>query len=289
MTTPSGKAWVEDTSPTRDYSKVLLAIAAIKIRKPPKPTGKPRRLTVCGSDIHGIKRDPAAWSVFLQAIRSLRPDGVYLMGDVMDGQSVNAHTLAATDDPSVTLLREFVDVNKLLDEVDEAADRAWDRLILDGNHDEEREEKWLRRSCPPQLRDMIPSLWSFTRARDRGYRVLHGHQQPFRVGNLLLLHGHFYNLHHGLSHLRALGDSCLYGHTHTPTQTTTNMNGRHIQATGMPCLRVLNREWEHQSKVHTWTNGFTVIEWIDGVKASPRNVYIVDGEATYAGHVWRAK
>lgn len=282
--------WARAQEPLESaYSRIALEASRLKIRKPPRYRGKKRRLTVCGSDIHGIKRDKGAWSIFLQAIRDLRPDGIYLLGDIMDGQSVNRHTLAASDDPSVTLRMEFTDVNHMLNEVDDAAIYAWDRLVADGNHDEEREAKWLRQACPPQLRDMIPSLWDAVRAKDRGYRVFYGHEQPIRVGNLLLLHGHFFNKFHSAAHLMALGDSCLYGHTHTPQQFTTKMNDRHIQATGMPCLRVLNREWEHQSRVHTWTNGFAVIEWVDGVKAFPRNVYIVDGVATYAGHVWRAK
>jgi predicted phosphodiesterase len=271
------------------FSKIILDASRLRLRKPPRWNGRTkRRLTVCGSDIHGHKRDKAAWSIFLQAIRDLKPDGVYLMGDIMDGQSIKRHSPAATED-RVTLRFEMAEANRILDDVDEAAGRAWDRLILDGNHDGDRIDKWLRSSCPSELADSVPDIWEATRAKERGYRVLRGHEQPLLVGNLLLLHGHFYNRHHASSHLGAFGESCLYAHTHTPQQFTTSLNGRKVQATGMPCLRTLDREWEHMSKVHTWTNGFAVIEWVDGVKAFPRNVYIVDGVAVYAGHVWRAK
>jgi predicted phosphodiesterase len=271
----------------KPYALLQLEISRMKAVKPPKPTGKPRRLTVCGSDIHGHKRDPQAWDVFLQAIRDLEPDGVYLMGDISDGQSMKRHPPAATDVP-MTYLQEVLECAKILDDVDRVATKAWDRILLDGNHDADRTDKWVAATCPPQLRDLVPSLWDATRARERGYRVYKGHEQPVRVGDLLLLHGHFYSKHHAAAHLGALGEKCLYGHTHTPQQFTHNLNGKRIQATGMPCLRTLDREWEHQSKVHTWTNGFAIIEWIDG-RAYPRNVYIVNGEAVYGRHVWRAK
>lgn len=274
-------------SPAVIYSKIVSDSLSRKIAKPPKPTGKPRRLTIAGSDIHGHKRDPAAWSIFLQAIRDLKPDGVYLMGDITDGQSVNRHTPAPSDAP-LTIRAEYEATSEVFDEVDEVATSAWDRKVITGNHDAVRFDKWMIQSCPSQLRDSVPSIWDAVRIRERGYQLIDSDDQPFRVGNLLLLHGHFYNKHHAHSHLMALGDSCLYGHTHTPQQATTNMAGRKIQATGMPCLRTLTREWEHQSKVHTWTNGFTVIEWVDGRWAFPRNVYIVDGVAVYGGKVWRA-
>jgi predicted phosphodiesterase len=268
------------------YSKIIEDSLSRKITKPPKPTGKPRRLSIAGSDIHGHKRDPVAWSIFLQAIRDLQPDGVFLMGDITDGQSVNRHTPAPSDAP-VTIRQEFGEISTIFDEVDAVATKAWERYVITGNHDACRFDKWMLTSCPSALRDSVPSIWDAARVRERGYRLIDSDEQPFRVGNLLLLHGHFYNKHHPHSHLMALGESCLYGHTHTPGQATTNMAGRKIQATGMPCLRTLTREWEHQSKVHTWTNGFAVIEWVDGVKAFPRNVYIVDGVAVYGGHVWR--
>jgi predicted phosphodiesterase len=284
-----GKAWAEE-KPSREavYSRIALDASRLRIRRPPKNTGKKRRLSLWGSDIHGHKRDRAAWSIFLQAITDLKPDGLYLGGDVSDGQALKRHSPAATEE-AVTVRYEYAETNRLMDEIDERAVHATERLWIGGNHDDDRFQKWLRSSCPSILSDSVPTLVEAVRAKDRGYRVIEGNEQPFRVGNLLLLHGHFYSKHHAAAHIGALGESCLYGHTHTPQQFTTNLNGRKVQATGAPCLRTLDREWEQQSKVHTWTNGFTVIEWVDGVKAFPRNVYIVDGVAVYAGHVWRAK
>ena len=279
--------WAREHSPDAMFSNVLLDASRLKIAKPPRVTGKGRRLTVCLSDIHAPKQDPQAWSVVLQAIRDLQPDGLYLMGDIMDNSSMSTHHERADTDAGATYRLELAATNRLLNELDSVATKAWDRLWLDGNH-ETRSRRWILNVCPAALRDSIPTVEDACRVRDRGYRFIGPGEQPFKVGNLALLHGHFYNLHHAAKHLATLGVSCLYAHTHTPQSFTTHNEHGHLQATGMPCLRTLDREWIHMRRIHSWTNGFCVIEWI-GSKASVRNVYVIDGEAVYGGHRWRAR
>lgn len=284
----TGKGWAESQGPTGLYSAIALDASRLRIRKPPRPTGRPRRLTVCLSDVHAPKNDPAAWSVALQAIRDLEPDGLYLMGDVMDNASMSTHHETSEADAKVTYRIELAAANRLLNDLDAVATKAWDRLWLDGNH-ETRTRRWVLNVCPPALRDSMLTVEDACRVRDRGYRFLGPGEQPFKVGNLHLLHGHFYSRHHAAKHLDTLGVSCVYGHVHTPQQFTTHNEHGHLQATCLPCLRTLDRDWAHMRRIHSWTLGFGVIEWIDGTKASVRNVYVIDGEAVYGGHVWRAK
>lgn len=284
-----GREWAQKAHPSREatYSKIALDASRLRLRKPPKPTGRKRRLTLVASDVHFPKQDPGAWSIFLQAVRDLEPDGIYLMGDVLDLATASTHHELAITDLGLTLRQEFTAANHGLNQLDDVATKAWDRLWLEGNH-EFRLERWKVNNCPPQLRDAIPTVEDALRVRERGYRVIPGGEQPIKVGDLHLLHGHFFGADHCRKHLQTLGVNVAYGHVHTPGQATTNTANGPLQSTCFPCLRTLTREWTHMSKVMTWTNGFGIIEWIDGVRASVRNVYIVDGAAVYGGHVWRA-
>jgi hypothetical protein len=255
-------------------------------RPPSKRSKRERRLTVVISDCHHPKVDKSAWKIVLAAVKDLQPDGLYLMGDFLDMATVSTHHELADTDVGLTLKREFDAGNKALDQLDEVAIGAWDRLWLEGNHCL-RLARWKANSCPGAIRDSIPTIDEALRLRERGYRSVLGRDQPVKVGNLHLLHGHFFNQAHAQKHLTTMGVNEAYGHVHTPQQMTTyTMNGN-IQATCFPCLRTLQREWVHMSKIHTWTLGFGVIEWV-GDHAFPRNVFIIDGRAVYGGWVWRA-
>lgn len=262
-----------------------------KIKKPPRPPrGKvKRRLTVVGSDMHHPKVDPVAWSIFLQAVRDLKPDSLWILGDFVDFASVSVHERSPGDE-RLTLKVELEAGNRALDELDEVATHAYERMYFDGNHDQYRLDRYVASGrCPGILSDMIPTLPQALHLRERGYRYIRRDEQPFRTGDLHVLHGEFYGTYHAAKHLQTLGVNVLYGHTHRPQSYTMRRADGPIVATALPCLRLLQREWTHMMKVHEWVHGFGVIPWVDGVIGFPTNVYIRDGVAAYGEFRWRAQ
>lgn len=270
---------------TKSYTEELLARAKA-IRPPPRGGGAIHR-TVVLSDVHFPKQDPAAWSIAVQAVADLKPDSLWLLGDFLDLASVTAHEMSPDDTAAkLTLRKELEAGNAGLDALDRVATHAWDRRFFDGNH-EHRLARYAATECPAALLDSLPTISEALYLNERGYDYVGPKRQPLVVGDLHVLHGHWYNLHHAHKHLTMLGVNCIYGHVHTPQQMTTRNQTGNLVATCVPCLRQLDREWVHMRTVHTWTQGFCVIEW-DGAQSQPFNVYIKNRRAAYGGHRWMA-
>lgn len=253
-----------------------------------KPTGKPHRLGVVLSDVHVPKHDPASWAVALKAVRDLRPDHVWILGDFLDLASVNRHEKAPGDD--YTLRQELWCGNRALDEVADAiGPRPCDLLFVDGNHEDRMRRYVASGRCPPELRDALEEVPDALCLKQRGWRYVGPDEQPIYDGSLAVFHGHWYGKHHAAKHLDEMGGSVIYGHTHRPQQMTRQTVRGPIIGTGAPCLRRLSAEWQHQRnrEFTGWLNGFVVLEWIDGY-CHPRNVFVVNECASYGGRVWRA-
>lgn len=287
----SGRAWATRyLSPEgiRDAIRKQARATAARVRRI-EPTRARHRLGVVLSDAHIPKQDPASWSVALAAIRDLKPDHVWILGDFLDLASVNRHEKAAGDD--YTLRQELWCGNRALDEVAAAiGNRRCDLLFIDGNHENRMERYVASGRCPPELRDTLEEIPDALCLRERGWRYVGPDAQPIYDGSLAVFHGQWYGKHHASKHLDEMAGSVLYGHTHRPQQMTKQTVRGPIIGTGAPCLRRLVAEWQHQRnrEFTGWLNGFVVLEWIDGY-CHPRNVFVVAGAATYGGKVWRAR
>lgn len=287
----SGRAWATRfLSPEgiRDAIRKQARATAARVRRI-APTRARHRLGVVLSDAHIPKQDTASWSVALAAIRDLKPDHVWILGDFLDLASVNRHEKAAGDD--YTLRQELWCGNRALDEVAAAiGNRRCDLLFVDGNHENRMERYVASGRCPPELRDTLEEIPDALCLRERGWRYVGPDQQPLYDGSLAVFHGQWYGKHHAAKHLDEMAGSVLYGHTHRPQQMTKQTVRGPIIGTGAPCLRRLVAEWQHQRnrEFTGWLNGFVVLEWIDGY-CHPRNVFVVNGAAAYGGRVWKSK
>lgn len=255
---------------------------------PRMPRGAKRSLWVLLADCHHPYHDPATWNIVLQAGRDLQPDGLVVMGDWLDFDSITSHEKSHT---GTNLFDEIAAADGALDEIDEAYSSAWFRKFLRGNHEWRLDRYVAGPRCPPELRKMIPSLDAALHLKQRGYEYIT--DKPVNLGtDHLFIHGHFYSKHHASRHLDALWENTVYGHTHMPQQFTHSTplvapTRRVAVATGLPTIRDLSREWHEEKRVHTWVNGFGVMEFA-GDRAFVRNVYVVEGKAVYARHVWDA-
>lgn len=259
-----------------------------KVRKHLPPL-KPPRLILAISDVHRPKFDRATWSIFLQAIRDLRPDAVWILGDYLDLASVNRHERTVED--AYTLKMELWDGNRGLDEISDAiGDRRCDLMFVDGNHENRLERYVASGRCPPELRDMFAEIPVELRLESRGWRYISPDKQPcYPFPRFAVFHGHRYGVNHAREHALMMGTSGLYGHTHrSQTHYSFNSHGP-VVMTGMPCARDPRAEWQHQRRREFtgWSVGFAIGEVVDK-EPHFRIVLTHEGRAVYGGKVWRA-
>ncbi len=286
----AGAKWAKaHPTPVSIFNDMRAERTKRRVRKHAPPLHAPR-LILAISDTHRPKYDPATWAIFLQAVRDMKPDGIWIVGDFIDLASVNRHEKAPAD-AGYTLKMELWDANKGIDEISDAiGPRRCELTYVDGNHEDRLRRYVASGRCPPELRDMFDEIPQELHLAERGWRYVHPDDQPiYPFKDFFLTHGKWYPKHHAHAHAAALACSGLYGHTHRPQVYCTFNSHGPVVVTGMPCSRNPRAEWEHQRKqeFNGWLTGFTVIEVVDHVP-HPRNVLTLGGKATYGGHVWRA-
>lgn len=257
-----------------------------------KKLGKERRVVMAISDVHRPRHDPATWAIFLQAVRDIRPDSIWLLGDFVDMISANSHESMA-DDREWTLQAEFADANRALDQLSDAiGNRAMNELLfVDGNHEHRWKRMRGRGQIPAAFRDIFSDLPEELWLARRGYTYVSPEAQPYRAfREFWVHHGHWYGENHARQHQLRLAVSSIYGHTHR-AQVVYSFNARGpIITVGMPCARDPNAEWRHppSQPFNGWTTGFGVADVIDGFPWW-NLVMVQEGKAAYGGRVWRAK
>jgi predicted phosphodiesterase len=276
---PTPESIFADMKAERAKRKVRKHLPALKVRT-----------ILAISDVHRPKYDPATWSIFLQAIRDMRPDAVWILGDFLDLSSVTQHEKAEGD--AYTLKMELWDGNKGLDEISDAiGPRRCDLLFVDGNHEDRLRRYVASGRCPPALRDMFDEVQLELKLESRGWRYIHPNDQPtYPFPGFAVFHGHRYGVGHAREHALMMGTSGIYGHTHrSQTHVTFNAHGP-VVMTGMPCARDPMAEWQHQRKREFtgWSTGFAVGEVVDK-EPHFRVVLTHKGRAVYGGREWRAK
>jgi len=242
------------------------------------------------ADAHFPFVDKATWQIVKWACRDLKPTGLVIMGDWFDFGSITRHEKTEAT-ANLSLLDEMASGDTALDELDEAASTAWFRKFLRGNHEWRLDRYLMGPNCPKELRTLIPSVERGLHLRERGYDYVKDKPETFGTDHLFI-HGHYYSKHHAARHLESLWGSCVYGHTHVPQQFTHSAplgvpERRVAVATGLPTMRDLLREWHEEARVHTWVNGFGVMEFSKD-HSFAQNIYVIDGQAAYGGFSWDA-
>lgn len=296
------EAWVKATQQVRRSEVSKPAEVMAKIREDRlaygfrgishKVSGKVRRVGMAIGDVHRPRHDPATWAIFLQAVRDIRPDHIWIVGDFMDMISANSHEPFG-DDEDWTLAAEFADANRALDELSAAIGNRpmAELLFVDGNHEDRWRRMKARGGVPRQFRDIFSDVPEELWLKRRGWRYVSPAEQPYHAfREFWVHHGHWYGENHARQHQLRLAVSSIYGHTHR-AQVVYSYNARgKIVTVGLPCARNPQAEWRHppSQAFNGWTTGFAVSDVVDGFPWW--NLVMVDqGEAAYGGRIWRAK
>jgi hypothetical protein len=113
--------------------------AAVKFKPAsfkPRPKLKGDFVEVIVSDIHGNKHDPAAFAAFESDLKSIKPNRVFLGGDIMDcgGFLAEHHTLGYVAETEDSYEEDLAATNDILNRIQKAAPNAGVHY-LEGNHE----------------------------------------------------------------------------------------------------------------------------------------------------------
>lgn len=254
------------------------------------------------SDLHAQWLCPFVFRAFLQAIRDLRPDGVLVNGDWMDGSEISRHP--KIPGWTVPLRDELAFCRSVFGLIREAMGDEGDLFVVDGNHDPTTR-------LANYLAHVAPALAGLDELRvDRllgldqhGVRILQGGsilsprgQEDAKPGFLLW---DFYRIHHGTRlgqdparlELRDAGRSGQSGHVHRASLafgTTERDEGQSWMCTPMASRHEVGRAYVKGTNTG-WQRGFgyaclyrdrTVHQYPVVVSGSPDRL-------TVEGHVYQ--
>ncbi|MCI0588927.1 MAG: hypothetical protein L0323_19060 [Planctomycetes bacterium] len=238
--------------------------------RPAEPTLRKTFMVLSGSDFHDFFLDPWTWLCFLQAIRDLQPDMVYLNGDVIDGAEIGRYP--KVPGWTMPLQAELDFCREMLRQVREVAGFQGELVLGAGNHCLDRMARYLTQVSPElsglrsirfdKLLDLeglgVQLAMSGTIASPKD-------QEHAKRGRLLF---GFYRVHHGVrlgktpavEELKDAGRSGQSGHVHRAGLafgTTERDMGMSWMSTPMACVERAGRAYI-SATTPGWQKGFGI-------------------------------
>ena len=232
---------------------------------------KEDRVVAVFPDVHGAHQDPGAVGAFLAALKSLDPDGVVGLGDLVDcsGFLAQHHVLAFIAQALYSYEEDYIAAGGFLDAVQSAATRAWLKL-LEGNHDlrpetwslaatlrHHRDAEFLRKQVAPAelLKFKSRGIEYYRRSEKYDGTNING---AAKIGHLIFAHGVLGGGGDPEKVLNAFGANVCYGHTHRMAMAMRPQeNGTPIGAWNLGHLSIPRPLYAHGSPTK-WTHGFGV-------------------------------
>lgn len=144
----------------------------------------------------------------------IKPQGLILMGDFLDLNSLSSHDKDKfTAVRGLTLDQEYKYGNQLLDELLANFPKQCDKVYLYGNH----EDRWNRYMSNMQnAKAPIQSPEEALKLKERGFNVFTRWSSDYvTLGNHLeIIHGQYYNTHCAKQHIDKFRGSVAFVHTH---------------------------------------------------------------------------
>lgn len=217
-------------------------------------------LEVFISDIHFPFEDRSAWQLTLNVIRDLKPDMVFLGGDIIDFYSISQYD--REPDRKLTLQQ---DLNYAFEELSKLRNIVGSKchiMFLQGNH-ETRWERYLN-SKAEELSVLdalkLPELLKLNKLKIKW--IPNGSRT--KIGKLWHLHGNEIagsGVNIAKSKFDRLGSNIIFGHHHKmQSYIKRNYEGEVCGAWANPCLSDLQPDYAHFTD---WVLGFSVIEYSD--------------------------
>ena len=240
-------------------------------------------------DKHFRLHDSKAINVLCKTIEIVKPDIYIDLGDVGEWEAFSHWKYKRKKAPPLEFLtkefdKDVKDVNKGMDIVDEALDKAncTEKYITEGNHD-----NWLNMAV--EKYPYIPQ-YKFANAvnlKDRGY-TYYRFGRHLKIGKLYFYHGHQYGgQYHTSNHLRKLGCNVMYGHWHDLQQmSATHMDGAK-SAWSIGCLKDMSadkNEWLSNRRIN-WAHAFAIVDFYQGGHFTVHIIQIIKGKTSLWGEL----
>lgn len=237
-------------------------------------------------DIHLPFHDVKAIKLVTKIIQELNPDGLVQLGDALDAFQISTYS----KDPARRnfLVDDIEDYKAVLNEWAKYLKPSAHIHLLEGNH-EHRLSRYIAGSCR-DLHGLVPDWPTLLgiEIRNRvGRHKWHWHSynkwNSCRLGDVILMHGFYYNQHAAATALAKYKTSVIFGHTHRVAMVT---DGHHYAA----MLGHLSDEHEtaHQPTPTGWTQAVGLLH-VDKLGKSYLDIIpIQDGKAVIYGKIIRA-
>ena len=193
----------------------------------------------------------AVWVGVLKLLKDLDKNlsGVYLIGDILDLNSLSFHEKGKYPLDGLTIQKEYKMI-KCFDELDSVLPKSVKKHFIYGNH----ENRYLRhKEIPDNDKIIIESPEEYFRLRERGYEVkTHWRDDYFVLGDHLeVFHGDILGVNPAKRQLDKLKKSCMFAHSHRAgTHFDGNMGSYNIGCLvdiGSPAFsyagRLTKRNW----------------------------------------------
>jgi UDP-2,3-diacylglucosamine pyrophosphatase LpxH len=237
-------------------------------------------------DIHVPFHCPKAVKLITKLIEKLNPDGLVQLGDALDAFQISTYS---KDPGRRNLLAEDIeDYKQILNEWSCKLKRGAEIHLLEGNH-EHRLSRYIASSCR-DLHGLVPD-WPTLLGLDIRNKlgkhkwVWHKYNKwnSCKLGDVVLMHGFYYNQHAAATALAKYKTSVIFGHTHRVAYVT---DGHHYAA----MLGHISNEVEtaHQPTPTGWQQSVGILRIDRCGKSHLEIILIHDGRAVVHGEVIKA-
>jgi predicted phosphodiesterase len=231
---------------------------------------KKEKWVICG-DQHVPWHDKTVHATFLRFLKLYKPDGIIINGDFIDGYSVSKYLKGAidlqlSDRTMITLEKEMIPANNILDDYDMCIPKKCKKVFIYGNHEDR-----LRKFVGQNLNSILGNLISPRRLLNldrRKYEIIENYPSGYyELGHLQVAHGSKISVNASKGILDEYRHSVVNNHTHTAA--ITYVGGIGVKQIGIcnGCMCDFNSQGMKYSKntgrwVHSWLT--VIVDPVDG-------------------------
>ena len=208
--------------------------------------------------VHAPFHNKVVWNAILQLVVDLGKhlQGIYLIGDIMDLNSLSFHERGKYPLEGLTIQKEYKMI-KIFDELDSVLGKNVQKKFVYGNH----EARYLRhQEIPDNDKIIIESPEERFCLRERGYEVkTRWKDDYYTLGNHLeVFHGELLGVNPAKRQLDKLKRNCVFVHSH---RAGTHFDGN-MAAYNIGCLVDFNAPaFNYSSRLikRNWMTGFALV------------------------------
>lgn len=224
---------------------------------------KTEKWVICG-DQHCPWQDETVHAAFLRFLKMYKPDGIIINGDFLDGYSVSRHLTGAldlqiSDKTMITLEKEMIPANDVLDDYDAFLPKGCKKIFLYGNHEDR-----LRRFIGQGLNSVLGNLLSPRRLLNldrRKYETIEDYPSGYyELGHLQVAHGSKASMNASKGILDEYRHSVANNHTHT--SQLTYVGGIGVKQVGIcvGCMCDMNSQgMKYAKNTGRWVHGWLAV------------------------------